>query len=45
MLWYYLTAVILVASAELVALLAETFDADTLHCEDREKDGVAPGID
>ena len=49
MLWYYLTAVILVASAELVAVLAETFDADELHCDDHEKPnedraaGTAPG--
>jgi membrane protein len=40
MLWYYLTAIILVAAAELVALLAETFDADKLQCDDRDKTGT-----
>ena len=37
MLWYYMTAIVLLAGAELVALLAETFDPDKLQCEDREK--------
>ena len=40
MIWYYLTAIILVAAAELVALLARTFDADKLRCDDREQIGV-----
>ena len=39
MLWYYLTAIILVAAAELAALLAETYDADELQCEGREMIG------
>jgi membrane protein len=44
MIWYYLTAIILVAAAELVALLAETFDADKLRCDDWEQIGVTlPG--
>jgi membrane protein len=40
MLWYYLTATILVCAAELVALLAEMFDPDKLQCDDRETAGV-----
>jgi len=42
MLWFYLTAVILVGSAEMVALLAGTFDPDKLRCDDREQIGVPP---
>jgi membrane protein len=42
MLWYYLTALVLVSAAELVAMLAETFDPDDLQCGDREKIGVPP---
>ncbi|MFI5259257.1 MAG: YihY/virulence factor BrkB family protein [Candidatus Limnocylindrales bacterium] len=42
MLWYYLTAIILVSTAELTALLAETFDPEKLECPDREATGVPP---
>jgi membrane protein len=42
MLWYYLSALILVCAAELTALLAETFDRDKLECSDRETIGGPP---
>ena len=42
MLWYYLSAIILVGSAELTALLAETFDPESLECSTREPIGVPP---
>jgi membrane protein len=35
MLWYYLTAIILVGAAELVAVLVERFEPDRLQCEER----------
>ena len=43
MLWYYLSAIILVCAAELTAILAETFDPDKLQSEDGEKPGVPAG--
>lgn len=43
MLWYYLSAIILVCAAELTAILAETFDPDKLQYEDSEKPGVPAG--
>jgi membrane protein len=42
MLWYYLTAIILLCAAELTAILAERFDPETLECSDREPIGVPP---
>ena len=36
MLWYYLSAILLVCAAELTALLAGTFDPDKLQRSDRE---------
>jgi membrane protein len=42
MLWYYLTAIILVGAAELTAVLAETYDPDELQCEGRTKVEVPP---
>ena len=42
MLWYYLSALILVCAAELTALLAETYDPDSLECSAREPIGVPP---
>lgn len=42
MLWYYLTAIILLCAAELTALLAERFDPKTLECSDRETIGMPP---
>jgi membrane protein len=43
MLWYYLTAIILICAAELTALLAARFNPETLECSVREPIGVAPG--
>jgi membrane protein len=40
MLWYYLSAIILVCAAELTALLSEAFDPDKIECGDRELIGV-----
>lgn len=42
MLWYYLTAIILLCAAELTAILAERFDPEALECSDREPIGMPP---
>jgi membrane protein len=42
MLWYYLSAIMLVSAAELTAFLAEMFDPDKIECGDRELIGLPP---
>ena len=43
MLWYYLTAIILICAAELTALLAARFNPETLDCSVREQIDAARG--